>query len=44
MNPEFKSELLDKIYAEFKEEYLDIDVGQEHLKAYEDESEKVKNL
>jgi MoxR-like ATPase/predicted Mrr-cat superfamily restriction endonuclease len=41
MNPEFKIELLEKIYAEFKEEYLDRDVGQEHLKAYEDESEKI---
>ncbi|BDZ71435.1 hypothetical protein [Methanobacterium petrolearium] len=42
MNPEFKIELLDRIYEEFKDGYLDTAVGQDHLKAYENESEKVK--
>lgn len=42
MNPEFKIELLEKIYTEFNNEYLSTDTGQEHLKAYEKESLKVK--
>ncbi len=42
MNPDFKKELLEKIYNEFKEEYLNTNVGQEHLKSYADESDKVR--
>ena len=42
MNPEFKIQLLDKIYEEFKDGYLETDKGQDHLKSYADESEKVK--
>lgn len=41
MKPKFRNKLLEGIYSEFKTNYLETKAGQDHLKAYEDESEKI---
>jgi MoxR-like ATPase len=41
-NPGFRCFLLKRIYNEFKNDYLNTEQGQNHLKAYKDESDKVK--
>lgn len=44
LNPEFKQELLKTIYNEFKNNYLNTQAGQDHLKAYKEESEKITDI